>query len=863
MYVIMIVHFFRINCAKLQKRYRPENEGSKSFKLFKKGYFYMNYRAMVLYSLLFVFSSHSSNADEFAGTGSRWPVAQTKAIATDNAINYVFVGDGDTLSVFNKTSGDRVAAMRFTDTTEGIRALVYHSTDSAKVLYAACGYSGLQVVNVENPLSPTQAGTTPFVSSTHMTVADFQEGKTSVPVRAYDISIHGDYAYIADNTYGLRALSLNTPFAPKEVGYKDLKSTETTYSPLGVGIYATGETANVNAVMILNSANGPVIASIPVTGFGGSVLTFGRGSATGLPTIMGSMSVLVKDRYAYCVDSFGNDLIIYDVSHTNANAPELVFSQRTGDSVLTNALALFQPRAIDILGNYAYITTYNPATDDAGDVVIGSGLNVLNISNLTNPLPIYRYNIYGANSVRALGDDVFVTSQSDGLYKLNITFDSDGNVITPVDNPPAFIEKKTLLNASDIQIVNNEIVFLSDNQNSSLGGLTILRVAPGEDDSEDDISTSNLSSPAFPVHETFFPTPGQAKSVCITDTFYYGFVADGHAGIQFLNFRAGGLTAPQLVSGSNLPISAPYEVIDVDVTGHILVALTTDPSNELWAVDVSTGTSVASPFNYSGMLSKADLAGTATAHKLTTYTGAAGTYALIANGTSGLTIVHLTPDDENMDTITLPPAPENVINVATLDARSVYANSTRTGIYAYVADGAGGVKVIRLYREENLADMNPEIVSTITTTDPVIDVGYFEAHLYVLTENPNRAVLLYDMSDVANPRFIGYSSSYGKSSALFPTEIRLPCTACTTGFAYIKGVFIADGPGGIAFRQVTDEDAGIDDRIWPNDKTCFISNANPNLSKTGLFPVYVFLFICLAFLCLITWLIREVSRHKP
>jgi hypothetical protein len=841
---------------------------------------------LLLLSILFLTVS-TSFGDKFAGTGSRWPIAQTKSIVTDSSNTYVFVGDGDTLNVFRKSDFQRVAHLRFKNTTEGVRALVYYSTETAKVIYAACGYSGVQVVNVDNPLEPTQEGTGQDGSGAFY-MSDFGTGTGTAYVRAYDISIHGRYAYIADNTYGLRILNLNAPLVPVEIGHKNLLALNNKYYALGVDVYATGIDSNVTAVMVLNSIYGPVIGRLTITGFGTNVLTPSLATATGLPTIMGSMSIQIKDkengatdRYAYCVDSFGNDIIIYDVLHTNIKAPELVFSQRTGDTVEDNQLALFQPRSIDfrtIVGsssthNYAYITTNIPAKNKQTGFVTLPGLNILNIDDVRNPIPIYKYMFSGANSVKVVENEVYASSQRDGLYKLNIAFDNVGNVITPVDtpSPPAYIGSKTPLNAADIRIVNNEIIYLADNQTGSSGGLTILRVSPMVDDGAE-ITSSNIASPAFPVHETFLSTPGKAKAFCIKDSFENGFIADGDKGIQFVFFNEGKLTTPIIVPGSNLPIETPdevdtpYEVIDMDSNGdNLLVALTTDPNNELWAVDVTTSTlSVDFPTDYSGNLSKADIPGTGTALKVTTYKGQSGTYAMIANGTNGLSIINLIPDPDN-PVIVLPAAPANILHLDTQDAKSVYADPERTGIYAYVAAGQYGVKVIQLYDESNLADMAPEIIASIDTSQygNAIDVNFFENHLYVLTDNPDNAVLLYSLVDKENPQYIGLASSYGEGHALWATRITLPCSDCTTGYSYIKGVFIADGPGGISFRQVTNENPGIDDRVWPEYKMCFISILDHARIQTGLFPVFVFLAICLAFVFVCAMVIRgRAASHK-
>lgn len=846
-----------------------------------KGLDTMNRLSFLLVLFIFAFQVSPSHGDTFTGTGSRWPAAQLKSIAADS--DYVYAGDGDTLSIFRKTDFQRVAYLRFKNTTEGVRALAYYATGTKKIIYAACGYSGIQVVDVTDPLNPSQehtgqlgpdmTRTGAFATSIHGTVAN-----TTAYVRSYDIEIHNRYAFIADNTYGIRVLDLDTPLIPVEVGYINLASSK--FYPLSIDVYATGPTSNVYAVVILNSPYGSLISRYLVGGFGSNPLSLTHMSWTLLQSISGSvtMNILgldndVTDRYAYCLDSYANDLMIYNVLHsTNPNDEiEPVFTQRNANNNASNALALFQPRSIDLRriqndADYAYVTTYYPARNQETGLVLNPGLKIIDMSNVTNPQPVEGgfYNIPGANSVKVDGDDVYVASQRNGIYNLKTDFSAENKVRLSATG-------KTPLNTADITVVNNEIVFLPDNRPGSDGGLTVLRVAPpskiDDDDDEDrgDTRSVYIASPAFPVHETFLPTPGQAKAFSIKDSFYYGYIADGSQGIQFLDLRPGGLTAPVLVQGSNLPVAAPYEVVDVNVYGNTLVALTTDPNQELWAVDVSVGTSVAMPTDYSGNKMTGNLPGNASARKVVTYKGQEGTYALIASGTDGLIIVNLIPDTENPEVV-LPPVPENLIQITgVLDARNVDADDKRTGIYAYVADGSHGVRVVRLYDPSNLADMAPEIVKTldVSTYGNAIDVNYFNNHLYVLTDNPDHAVLLYNMTDVTQPKFMSSSSSYGEGHSLWATQITLPCAECTSGYSYIKGVFIADGPGGLSFKQVTDENSGIDDREWSDDSTsCFINDLHHGRQGTGLFPIFVFLAVCLAAVFFCAVIIRGTLPTK-
>jgi hypothetical protein len=372
----------------------------------------------------------------------------------------------------------------------------------------------------------------------------------------------------------------------------------------------------------------------------------------------------------------------------------------------------------------------------------------------------------------------------------------------------------------------------------------------------------------MPIHERFVSTPGTAMAACINELNTYAYVADGDEGIQVFEISSvDGPADPIRVAGSNIPITTG-EVIDVEPMGTWLLAATTAPDEDVWVVDVSAPTDIDNPATYTPQPINLSLAAE-TARGVTAYTRGDALYAMVPGGTAGLFIVHLNPDDEHPDQLVIPPQAENIHHIAGTDVQSVFAKASDSGDYAALADGAGGVTLIRLFQDDAPLELDPITVATIDTSayGDAIDVSMFAdnttTHLYVLTDNPDRAILLYQVTDMEHPEFMGYAASYGRGSSILATEIIVPSATSLTGQATIRGVVVADGPGGIAFRQVTDDDSSINDRTWPDDSSsfCFVSQALSS-TTTGIMLAMAALWGAVA--CLFHWFSRRkdrTSRH--
>ena len=110
-------------------------------------------------------------------------------------------------------------------------------------VYVADGNSGLRVINVSDPTSPSEIGyySAPgcangiAISGSYADLAaedlglriidistpssPKEVGFCATPDRAYGVAVSGSYAYVADWSAGLRVIAVSTPSSPEEVGY--------------------------------------------------------------------------------------------------------------------------------------------------------------------------------------------------------------------------------------------------------------------------------------------------------------------------------------------------------------------------------------------------------------------------------------------------------------------------------------------------------------------------------------------------------------------------------------------------------------------------------------------------------------------
>ena len=267
--------------------------------------------------------------------------------------------------------------------------------------YVADGESGLQIINVSNPASPTMTGSYDTPSSARDVyaaggtayVANFSSGLQVIDVSnpasptlaggydtpdiALDVYVTGGYAYVANNFSGLLIINVSNPASPTLVG---------SYNTPGnaYGVYVTGGHAYVadglSGLRIINVSNpaNPTLA--------GSYNTPGQ-----------ALGVFVAGGTAYVAD-LGSGLQVIDVS--NPANPALAGSYNTPGSAMD----------VYVSGGYAYVADGN------------SGLQIIYVSNPTSPTLAGSYDTPGyAGGVFVTGGYAYVADGSSGLLNFDIS----------------------------------------------------------------------------------------------------------------------------------------------------------------------------------------------------------------------------------------------------------------------------------------------------------------------------------------------------------------------------------------------------------------------------------------------------------
>lgn len=335
--------------------------------------------------------------------------------------------------------------------------------------YVAARYDGLRIVDVSDPADPVEVG--------------YYHGAGAV-----DVSVVGDYAYTASG--GLRVLDVSNPIGPFEVGFVDTLGGATGVIVADGLAYVsrTGGYPDYKGGLVTVDITNPAVPSVAgyvetptgskdlsvagdyaylVNGEAGLRVVDVSNPAT--PTEVGSLDapgeeiqdVAVADGYAYVTDR-GEGLHIIDISNPATPSPVGFLG------------ALASPDAVDVAGNYAYITTYDtlhvidvsdPATpfevglvataaDTHAVAVAGSyayvangsaNLRVVDVSNPTAPVVVASTtSLSGANDVVISGNYAYVATGS-GMEVVDVSDPSN----------PAHVSSYSTIWGSGIDVAGN------------------------------------------------------------------------------------------------------------------------------------------------------------------------------------------------------------------------------------------------------------------------------------------------------------------------------------------------------------------------------------------------------------------------
>jgi hypothetical protein len=416
--------------------------------------------------------------------------------------NYAYVACRDAgLQVLNITDPTNPSLAGSYD-TPGTAAGIVVSGDMA---YLTDGEYGLMAIDISNPASPVLAdsigygtmcdakkvavcgeyayvtdyhgGFTPFGAIKAVHIADhvppIPAGGCSTPGQGYDVAVSGNYAFMADDSYGLTVVDISDPGSPSHV-----VTTGSSGGPAwGVdvaGDYAfLATTAGLDVIDISDPTNPDTSA-----GFWHS------------PAVGAMFDVAVSGNYAYLTEWEFGDKRLYVVDITDPTSPFEV----------TNVSMPHYGERIAISGDYAYIAcTYaglfvcdisDPSSPESvavydtpgkahgiavwGDYVyladgVTAGVLIFEVSDPTAPSLVGSYDTdNAASNVAISGDYAFVADVMDGLIVLDVSDPSHPTLVGSYDTPSA---------ARGVA-VSGEFAYVAD----GLGGFEVAQVFQSEFD---------------------------------------------------------------------------------------------------------------------------------------------------------------------------------------------------------------------------------------------------------------------------------------------------------------------------------------------------------------------------------------------
>ncbi|MFN6271418.1 MAG: DUF4347 domain-containing protein [Microcystis sp.] len=313
---------------------------------------------------------------------------------------------------------------------------------------------------------------------------------------------------------------------------------------------------------------------------------------------------------------------------------------------------------VEVVGNYAYLADYD------------SGLQIIDISNPTNPIFKGNYDTDGAWDVEVVGNYAYLADGSSGLQIINISNPTNPTFIGNYDNFSAVV---------DVQVVGNYAYLANGN--------SLLQII-------------DISNPTNPILKgSYDDSSGFADGVQVVGN--YAYIADYFSGLQIIDIS--NPTNPILKGNYYSSGNAR----DVEVVGNY--AYLADYDSGLQIIDISNPTNPILKGNYYSSGEATDVQ-------------VVGNYAYLAAGGGGLQII----DISNPTNPTIKGNYQNNYDYA-FDVKVV-------GNYAYVAAREGGLQIIDVsdFNDVNesptdvtlsnntVAENSPlnTLIGDFTTTDP-------------------------------------------------------------------------------------------------------------------------------------------------
>ncbi|TAK33847.1 MAG: hypothetical protein EPO21_11525 [Chloroflexota bacterium] len=493
--------------------------------------------------------------------------------------NYAYAASGTRLNVFDISNASHPTAVAVWVRPTNTPGLAAGITVVGSYAYLADGASGLRIIDISDPLNPSQAG--------HYVTPGGQGGGQAVKVV-------GSLAYVADGPGGLQIIDVSNPSAPTWVGsfanYAEPAPSTLTGKALGVfvnnGLAYVGDDLGLLIVDVSTPSSPSFVSFISTEQCGqhgvgpGATDVFvvgGRAYVANQGTWGDVQSGLYVHSGLYIVDvsapatpqfvaQWGTDVRDTGTAHGIAVSGGHAF-------VAFNA-GLF--RAVDVVNlqpsHYAACPPGTPNLLQAGDYVpkIGSlngvvvengyaygaspwnGLRVMDVSNPASPSWVSTFVMRQAFGIAKKGADVYIAGNA---WHPDSFADGPGLWILDVANPANPTVRSSLLTPGTPNgiALSGSYAYLAeaayvDTGTGTTRGVSGLRIV-------------DISSPANPTQVVLVATPGSPKAVAVVGN--YAYVAAGTAGLQIVD-----ATVPASASlVASYPLAGGANAVDVAVVG--------------------------------------------------------------------------------------------------------------------------------------------------------------------------------------------------------------------------------------------------------------------------------------------------------
>lgn len=731
----------------------------------------------------------------WAGTSllksSEWPFTDP-TLFLKGGVNALTAGDslvfwamGDTVSVIDKDSFSEISTFRVSTST-AIQDMLYDE-DTAR-LYIAAGYDqkeqsgGVQIFDLTTPANPVLTvvfDQAPDNPGSYLLGNDDQElVRTPMPhIDARGLGLYNGILFVADDNFGLRVIDVTTdPANPVEVPLGTPSSEEPTperisgyKQPNITGSFdATGGYVN----LIVYPFGGKVYAFVLDFYYGIKVFDVTVPSVIEDPAIKDTRTNIMYGSVSLLSDIFvtetGGRLTAY-VTGPNANSSLTVIS-RMDVSVVDGTLKMTN------FGRYESADESRSVSvrGNYAYIACGStGLKIVDISSVPTPGIVLEYTLAGSftedvdfsYNVLADGNTLYLASGERGLSTLTLTDPLVPQLTTSLDAP---------LKIDDV-CVQDSYSYILDRSKG-------LRIFENPD-------------PSYPLLRGYLETAGTSTDLALSGQ--YAYIANTAGTITVVN-----------ISNPDLPSAVATHTLTADITRLAISGDTlycADANNGLHRVDISDPTT------------PADIDSTATsAPALSVYVYENRAY--VAEGPGGIEIFDLSG----------PAGPALLAAAPMTDARDITILDQSPLLFALVADGASGLKILDV-TDLSAPLTGPVVVDTMDTgadtPSPFTAVSVSALGNTAFLGLGADGVLALDLSDPEVPVQLGYRDSPSEAGDIAPQLVDDTIyISVAERYAGLQTLYLSDS-------SVIDGDTA--DLVPTIDSGCFISTSFNQDDRTG------------------------------